>query len=56
MFFDFLPPQSEVNPQVQEEFRRIEGMSAGETRDFISNHSYLLRNPIILGYNKLVVG
>ncbi|MFK4897052.1 ArsC/Spx/MgsR family protein [Lactococcus petauri] len=55
-FLDLLQPPSKVNPQLHEGLRKIEEMSVGEATDFISNYSYLLRDPIILGCNKLVIG
>lgn len=55
-FSDILKSPSKVNTQLYEELRKLEMMNFTDGIKYICNHSYLLKNPIILGDNKLIIG
>ncbi|BAV02017.1 Regulatory protein Spx [Lactococcus formosensis] len=55
-FSDILKCPSRVNSQSREELSKIEMMNFIDGINFISNHTQLLRTPIIFENNKLTIG
>lgn len=55
-FSDILKRPSRVNTQSREELRKIERMNFTDGIRFISNHTHLLKAPIIFEKNKLTIG